>query len=128
MENNDEYLIHYGVKGMKWGVRRKSSSYYSGKSDSLKKKNVKYASKVATTNAKASKYEKKAIKTAKRGDTDKSTKYSMKAANLRQKSAKYQKKIANNMKLSSAYNKKASQLKLEEDKLAAAEEFIKRFD
>lgn len=37
MEYNENYLAHYGIKGMKWGVRRKRSTTNSA---SNKKKTI----------------------------------------------------------------------------------------
>lgn len=44
---NEAYLMHYGVKGMKWGVRKSKSSKYSkdyNESRALKRKNYKQLS------------------------------------------------------------------------------------
>lgn len=44
---NEAYLMHYGVKGMKWGVRKDRSKSYSddyNSTKSLRKKNVKQLS------------------------------------------------------------------------------------
>ena len=58
-QQNDDYLVHYGVLGMKWGVRKARSSSGSAKSAARKK---------ARAEAKAVKKEQKAAYKARRKD------------------------------------------------------------
>lgn len=89
---NDE-LQHYGVIGMKWGVRRGNASRAfaksSNKAQKLHKKSIK-------KNLKSAKLQKKAFKKESRATTEKqyrkARKKQFKATKLNLKSAKLQKK------------------------------------
>ena len=88
----NEELYHYGVLGMKWGVRRNSSKAFakaSAKADRLKKKAIK-------TNLKSAKLQKKALKKETSATSEKQYKKAremqFKANKLNLKSAKLQKK------------------------------------
>ena len=61
---NDE-LMHYGVLGMKWGIKHNPTKAYHkalNKSNKLKKKSDKYILKSDKTGFKAAKYKRKAFK------------------------------------------------------------------
>lgn len=86
----DDFLEHFGVKGMKWGVRKKSSSSLSRKDDKwVKKKSGKIKQKAQKKTAK---------------DLDKY------AAKLMSKSSSYNKSGRVSSKAILSYNKKAAQL------------------
>lgn len=76
-------LYHYGVIGMKWGVRR--SSYKTSQNERLRTKATKY-------DVKSAKARKKSEKIHANEDLGRANKAAKKAANYRIKSAKLQKK------------------------------------
>ena len=61
-EYREQYLMHYGVLGMKWGVRRKRDKQYSSKKSSKQNFEVKNNIKQPKTNAKAKKVDAKGKK------------------------------------------------------------------
>lgn len=101
MEEKD--LKHYGVLGMKWGVRRNSSKAFakaSGKANKLDKKAVKL-------NYKSAKLQKKALNKEHAATNEKqfqkardiqfkANKLNLKSAKLQKKSAKWVKRMENN--------------------------------
>lgn len=92
LEHGDDsaYLIHYGVLGMKWGVRKakKPASITSKKSQRINKKVAKYNAKSKTEASKSKEY--------KRMAEDRLARNAPKIAKLESKKAKYQYKESKN--------------------------------
>lgn len=87
-----ETVTHYGVLGMKWGVRKDPSKAYSKavkKKESLEKKSAKYNLKSAKLRSKALK---KSVKATNEKQYQKARKIEFKANKYAIRSAKYQKK------------------------------------
>ena len=61
-EYRDQYLMHYGVLGMKWGIRRKMDKQTSNKKSSKQENETKNNIKQPKTNAKAKKVDSKGRK------------------------------------------------------------------
>ena len=61
-EHREQYLMHYGVLGMKWGVRRKRDKQSSSKKSPKQKFEVKNNIKQPKANAKAKKVDAKGRK------------------------------------------------------------------
>ena len=61
-EHREQYLMHYGVLGMKWGIRRKRDKQSSSKKSSKQKFEVKNNIKQPKTNVKAKKVDSKGRK------------------------------------------------------------------
>lgn len=106
---------HYGVQGMKWGVRR--STYKSKSSRSLKrgkqnikKDNVKLANKSAKYSKKAAKYDLKASKNLAKNKINKYKSMKVKAGELNLKAQKAKQWIARNNILINLYDKRISQI------------------
>lgn len=123
MEN--EELMHHGVKGMKWGVRRSperlgrkieklerknakltkeyteartKASDYGQRSAKIQSKNKRYDKRIAKYSAKKDKYDRKVYKATnkKNIDLDKVAKYSAKSAKANAKMLKAQSKLTYN--------------------------------
>lgn len=117
-------LYHFGVPGMKWGVRKDPESYYTGKVNRLTRKNASYENKITATKARGTKlrakgmklesrslrrrllesqkhYDKRAVKQMYKGK-----RLQAKGARLEARSAKYERKIYKNKLKIEKYNKK----------------------
>ena len=94
-------LVHYGIPGMKWGVRRTPEQLWR-QNTKLKKKVVRYDLKAGKFAKKQAKYTKKLAKVQRRvydfsatkKDYKKGRKFSKKLAKMSVKSAKFQAKAA----------------------------------
>lgn len=136
--NNQEYLQHYGVVGMKWGVRKAVSKM--NKMDKLERKAAKYDIKAAKLSrksekrhatrdlgrankkaVKAAKYDIKAAKMQKKALNSESEKkrlrYEKKAANMSYKSTK-NKIDGNRLSKTKGYGKVAMRYSVKSDKVA----------
>jgi len=82
-ELSEDELMHYGVIGMKWGVRRAQSKLAANQR--LEKKAIKY-------DKRAAKMAKKSAKAHQENDLERSNKKAIKAAKYDIKAAKYAKK------------------------------------
>lgn len=115
--NDEEFLAHYGVLGMKWGVRRtpeqlgRKSASLSNKNNKLEKKAVKYEIKGAKTSAKAAKKLKKNLRGWTATKVNKSTvKLMVKSAKFQKKAAKYRVQILKNKKVQNKLNTQLNQM------------------
>lgn len=91
-EYSEEYLQHYGVLGMKWGIRRGNASEAYARSA---RKAQRLKNKYQKQNVKAAKKDLKATKALGRHGFSKNyAKASTKAAKAHYKAAKTQKKLA----------------------------------
>lgn len=99
------YLVHHGVKGQRWGVRRYQNADGS-LTDAGRKKLLKFQKKVSKYTKKHAKFEKKAYKAIKRNNADKLLKYKKKSIKALKKQAKFEKKAYKLQKHMNKYLKK----------------------
>lgn len=137
--NTDEYLQHYGVIGMKWGVRRASSKIasnakltdkafkYDKKAAELTRKseNIHVKQDLGKANRKAVKAAKYDAKAAKLNQKASITDDGMRKVALEKKAANYQYKAAkkriksNQISKNTGYGIKAMKYSVKSDKVAA---------
>ena len=121
---NKNELQHYGVLGMKWGVRRNPSRAYA---KAVRKKNV-LERKSAKLAVKSAKYEKKSIRKEMHSTSEsqykkarklhfKSNKLNLKSARLRNKGLKWEKQME---KVFSSYDIK----RVPDGNIAAGKSFV----
>lgn len=137
-DTNDE-LYHYGVLGMKWGVRRaasktKANARLARKALNYDKKSATYTKRAEKAHAmydlglsnraavRSAKYAKKAAtigkKALKTESEARKDRYEAKAAKMNYKSAKL-KRTANRLSKTTGYGVKAMSLSVKSDKIAA---------
>lgn len=110
----DLYLAHYGVKGMKWGVIRARKKLADHSISRRQAQNERLEQKIVKRQAKADKY---ALKALKRGDANK---YALKAAKLNKQASIAEKKAAKVDASDSKYlklNRKAAKKRYKASKL-----------
>ena len=100
LAQDDDYLAHYGIPGMKWGVRRwqnEDGSYKSGGDAhyaKLEKRNEKYESKAAKYDRKAARLTKRSEYSHALNDLQRSNRAARQSAKYAIKSAKYERRSA----------------------------------
>lgn len=112
IDDDSTYLVHYGVMGMKWGVRK--ADHYQKKSIRANKKSIRYSVKAGVAQTKAMKKTKQALKLEKKktGDSEdnkidkKQNKLSKQSKSLQKKSVRYSRAAARNSRKSAHYQKK----------------------
>lgn len=114
LSDNNE-LYHYGVLGMKWGVRRAFYKAYSPEhlkrsAEGVKKDISKLEAKSLAKKQKFAKLQLKASKQMDKGDMTKAGKYFKKASKAMKISNKREKTILHNKKLLRLYEKRLSEL------------------
>lgn len=117
-EKNELVLQHYGVIGMKWGVRR--ARRYANKRDDLREKAYKYEAKAAALTKKSEKaHAKHDIEGSNRAAT-KSANYAKKAATLHKKAVNSDSDIMANhlIKKAEKYNYKSAKQKIKADRIS----------
>lgn len=141
LEPKDDELMHYGVKGMHWGVRRYQNddgtltdagkAHYGGQIRKIRVKNTKLESKYTKTHNKASKYFLKSAKAESKGKSEKYMKYKMKSAKLESDASKINVKISKNKQKIQKISKKLDDIKKKkmkdlQDNMQKGEKIVKK--
>lgn len=113
LSENDLELMHYGVLGMKWGVRRNPSKQYgasSAKLNKMKRKVAKKGVKAAKLRAESDKLERKSTKMEMKATNEKkyqkARKKHFEATKLQAKASKVDRKIAKKNRKITKYQQK----------------------
>lgn len=116
-------LMHYGVLGMRWGVRR-SAAKLRAKSGRLERKNEKLQNKYVKQNLKAAKIRNKMY--GRFTSKEKAEKLDFKASKLEARGKKYLAKMMKNEERKSVFDNTAKVL--ESGKVLAGNRFVMKYE
>ena len=107
IRHSDEFE-HYGVQGMKWGVRR--ATYKKRSQKALKKSRAKVQKDIVDTKQKSAKYNYDAYKNLAKNKVNSYRKLKVKSSKYDLKAKKGEKLITKNNRLLSLYDKRIDEL------------------